>query len=40
MGYGTQVNLNLEQISLYYDNSYSAQGTNGSHDVRVSNPMI
>lgn len=37
MGYGRKPDSNLDKISLYYDNAFSAKGTNGSHDVRVTN---
>lgn len=38
MGYGVHKDKKKISYSLYSDNCYEAQGTNGNHDVRIINP--
>jgi SAM-dependent methyltransferase len=39
MGYGAMDYAGATNVRDYYDNSYTAENSNGSNDVRVSNPQ-
>lgn len=38
MGFGDASYVGTSQVSGYYDNNFTASGTNGQYDVRVTNP--